>query len=92
MTYVIRYAHLLDTKAIAKFPKSDRQKIKTSIERKLSTEPMLFGKPLRRSLRGYWSLRVGEYRVIYRIQESDVLIFVIAHRSLVYETAKQLLG
>ena len=41
--------------------------IKRAIEDKLATKPEVFGKPLRRSLKGYRSLRVGDYRVIFRI-------------------------
>ncbi|MDO8648273.1 MAG: type II toxin-antitoxin system RelE/ParE family toxin [Candidatus Peregrinibacteria bacterium] len=91
MTYTIRYSSLLNPKAVSGFPKTDLRKVKRSIEQKLTGEPDLFGKPLRRSLRGYWSLRVGNYRVIYRIRESEVLIFLIEHRSVVYETAKKFL-
>ena len=92
MTYTIRYAHLLNPKTLARFPRNDLRMIMKSIEQKLTSQPDLFGKPLRRSLRGYWSLRVGDYRVIYRIQKSDVLIFCIEHRSAVYETARKFLG
>jgi mRNA interferase RelE/StbE len=86
--YVIRYVHLLNPKAVARLPKTDVRAIKRNIEQKLTTHPDLFGKPLRRSLRGYRSLRVNAYRVIYRIQGSEVLIFIIDHRSVVYEVAE----
>lgn len=89
-TFHILYSSLLNPKSVGKFSMSDRKKIKNSIERKLTTQPDIFGKPLRRNLRGYWSLRIGEYRVIYRIQESNVLILVIEHRSVVYDLAKRL--
>ncbi|MDB4978425.1 MAG: addiction module antitoxin RelB [Candidatus Peribacteria bacterium] len=89
--YTIRYTSLQNTKDIGKFPKTDLKKIKNAIEQKLTTEPNLFGKPLRRTLRSYWSLRVGQYRVIYRIQETEVLIFLIEHRSIVYDMAKRIL-
>jgi len=61
-----------------------RTKIQTAIEEKLSTYPDLYGKPLRRSLKGYRKLRVGNYRVVFRIAESKVLILAILHRSVVY--------
>jgi len=44
-----------------------KKQIKKAIEQKLTTKPEVFGKPLRRSLKGYRSLRVGDYRVIFRI-------------------------
>lgn len=62
-----------------------KEKIKSAIEDKLVTHPDVYGKPLRRSLRGYRKLRVGHYRVVFRIEAAVVKIFAIAHRSLVYK-------
>lgn len=61
-----------------------RVKIQAAIEEKLSVYPDLYGRPLRRSLKGYRKLRVGDYRVVFRIAESKVLILAILHRSVVY--------
>lgn len=71
-------------KDIPKLSPADRNRIKKAIEDKLIIHPELFGKPLRRSLKGYRKLRVGDYRVIYRIENPKVKIFCIAHRSIVY--------
>ncbi len=48
--------------------------------------PQEFGEPLRRTLKGYWKLRVGDYRVIYKVIGITVLILRIGHRREVYET------
>ena len=85
MSYVIQYSGLLNPKDVARFPKIPLRRIKKAIEEKLTTHPEVFGKPLRFSLKGYRSLRVGEYRVIFRIEKDTVKIFIIAHRSAVYE-------
>ena len=61
-----------------------RTRIRHSIETRLSTQPDLYGKPLRRSLHGYHKLRVGDYRVIFTIDDAQVKILMIAHRSIVY--------
>lgn len=71
-------------KDIPKLSPSDKNRIKKAIEDKLITRPELFGKPLRHSLKGYRKLRVGDYRVIYHIENLKVKIFCIAHRSIVY--------
>jgi mRNA interferase RelE/StbE len=44
-------------------------------------------KPLRGNLAGCYRYRVGDYRVIYRIDDSQQMVHVlkIAHRSEVYE-------
>lgn len=62
-----------------------KEKVRTAIEEKLSAFPETYGKPLRRSLKGYRKLRVGDYRIVFRIAESKVLIFAILHRSIVYK-------
>jgi mRNA interferase RelE/StbE len=62
-----------------------RENIKQAIFEKLTTAPHIFAKSLQGSLKGYRSLRVGDYRVIFRIAGKKVLIFAIIHRSEVYE-------
>lgn len=67
-------------------PKSIREIIKKAIEKKLTVDPIAFGKPLRYSLKGYRRLRVGDYRVIYKIIEDRVLVLIIDidHRKDIY--------
>ncbi|MCA9370398.1 MAG: type II toxin-antitoxin system RelE/ParE family toxin [Candidatus Peregrinibacteria bacterium] len=84
-TYNIEYSEHFDPKSIRHIAKADRDSIKTAIEHKLTVHPETFGKPLRRSLKGYRRLRVDDYRVIYRIEKTSVKIFAIGHRSTVYE-------
>ncbi|MBI2343104.1 MAG: type II toxin-antitoxin system RelE/ParE family toxin [Deltaproteobacteria bacterium] len=45
------------------------------------------GKSLRGELRGYWSYRVGVYRIIYVIRRQEIIVEVlrIHHRKEVYE-------
>ncbi|HEY4500796.1 MAG TPA: type II toxin-antitoxin system RelE/ParE family toxin [Candidatus Paceibacterota bacterium] len=66
-----------------------RDKIESAIEEKLTTHPDVYGRPLRRSFRGYRKLRVGDYRVVFRIEVARVKIFAIAHRSVVYKIMEQ---
>ena len=58
------------------------------IRKKLSElkENPELGKPLVGRLKGLWSLRVGDYRVIYEIEQNKLCIFVIqiGHRKNVY--------
>lgn len=73
----------------------DQKRIIKAIGKKLTIHPIDYGKPLRGSLKGYWKLRVGKYRVIYQIKEDSVLVYVIMvgyrRNSEVYvETAKRL--
>ncbi len=52
---------------------------------KLKENPYV-GKPLSYDLKGFWSLRVGKYRVIYEIDEERKLVILrlIEHRKWVY--------
>ena len=43
------------------------------------------GKPLERELKGYWSLRIGRYRIIYRPDKAGAEIVVIGPRKTIYE-------
>jgi mRNA interferase RelE/StbE len=76
---------------LSQLTKSVRERIKQAIASKLTANPEIFGKPLRHSLFGFKSLRVGDYRVIYLIQKNKVLVILIAHRRDVYELADKLL-
>jgi mRNA interferase RelE/StbE len=63
-----------------------RTRIKNAIEARLTTAPHQYGEPLRKTLRGYWKLRGGDFRVVYKIEgEETVLILAIIHRKKVYE-------
>ena len=62
-----------------------RDRIRLAIEQKLTSQPETFGMPLRRSLKGYRKLRVGDYRVVFRIEQENILILAILHRSIVYK-------
>ena len=54
-----------------------RVRITKAIRSKLTTHPNEFGKPLSGPLHGYWRLRVGDYRVIYRIEQHRLVVLVI---------------
>lgn len=62
-----------------------RIRVRTAIETRLATAPHQYGEPLRKTLRGYWKLRVGDYRIVYRITDRTVLILAIIHRKSVHE-------
>lgn len=74
-------------KDLKKISKDIKFIIRRAIEEKLMTDPLKFGVPLRRNLKGLMKLRVGDYRVIYSIEEKVVTVHVIkiGHRKDVYE-------
>jgi mRNA interferase RelE/StbE len=54
----------------------------------LAEDPRRVGKPLRPPLDGLHSARRGEFRVIYRVEDADVVVLVVTvqHRRDVYRT------
>jgi mRNA interferase RelE/StbE len=69
----------------ASIAKAIRERIRSAIDTRLTREPALYGKPLRGTLAGYWKLRVGDWRVVYTIRGSEVIVYAIKHRSRVYD-------
>jgi len=87
LTYRVEYLRTVVTDDIPALPKSAKRQIRRAIEAKLTTHPFELGRPLRYSLRGARRLRVGDYRVVYRIDPPDVVLVIkIGHRREVYET------
>ncbi len=72
-------------KAILKLDHSIRDRIKKEIEN-LESDPNL-GKQLTGALSGLRSLRVGDYRVIYKkeFDELIILIITVGHRKSIYD-------
>lgn len=66
-----------------------RARIRKAILSRLTTEPEKYGKPLRFTLKGLWSLRVGDWRVIYHIAADEVWILKIGHRRDVYREPRR---
>ncbi len=83
--YNIVYADQVINKDIPKLSFSIKQTIQFHIEKKLLSDPIKFGKPLRYSKKGSRSLRIGDYRVIYQIEDKTINILVIQHRKDCYK-------
>lgn len=47
-----------------------KDRIRKAIEARLQTAPQYYGKPLRKSLKGYRKPRVGDFRVVFKVIES----------------------
>ncbi len=63
------------------------KRIKSDIQKKLLHSPQVFGKPLKKTLKGLRSMRCGNYRVIFEILKNQVEIVMICNRSIVYKKA-----
>lgn len=83
--FEVVYHHLVVKEDIPRLSSVWKEKISSAIKNKLTVSPDVFGKPLRKSLKNYRKLRVGDYRIIYRIEKTKIKIFIIQHRSAVYD-------
>jgi len=72
---------------IPALPKTIRELVKRAIETRLIVDPVGLGKPLRYSFVGHRRIRVGEYRIVYRMDIGShiVTIVLIKHRKDVYQ-------
>lgn len=63
------------------------KKILSHIETYLAAAPKEVGKPLKGDFAGYWRYRWGDYRVIYKLSEKEILIIVlrIVNRKSAYD-------
>lgn len=87
MPYTLRYHPRVPDHDLETIPAVTRTRIARAIEARLTTAPDRYGVPLTGSLRGYWKLRVGDYRVVFKISSAEVLILAILHRKHAYERA-----
>jgi mRNA interferase RelE/StbE len=85
--WTIIYANTVVSDDIPRLDKAVKQRLKTAIETKLTTDPLHFGKPLRYSLSHLRSLRVGDYRILYALDYAAAVVKIVSigHRRDVYE-------
>ena len=83
--YKAEYLEAVIKDDIPKLPKVEKKRIQTAIEERLIQNPIRFGKPLRYSLKGCRRMRVGHYRIIFKIETKVILIVKIGHRKEIYK-------
>lgn len=75
--YNVLIDELVFAEDFKRIDRRDQQKIIKTIRKKLTTEPEKYGKPLSAPLKGFWKLKVGQYRIIYKIEKAKILVWVI---------------
>ena len=83
MTWQISYHPEIEDD-ISGLPKNIKTRVQKAIEQRLLADPIRYGVPLRRSLYGYRKLRVGDYRVIFKLDKDNIVVLKIGHRKEVY--------
>ena len=89
MVYTLTYHPNVRKVDLPKIDEKNKSMIQRAIEERLGTRPEVYGKPLQRTLKGYWKLRVGEYRVVFKISGNEILILGIIHRKDVYQRVER---
>jgi mRNA interferase RelE/StbE len=84
MPFTLGYHHAIRSEDLPLIDEKTKTRIRKAIETRLQIAPHQYGKPLRKTMKGYWKLRVGDYRIVFKIVESEVWILGIRHRKSVY--------
>ena len=85
MPYLLRYHPRVAEEDVPEIPASLRARIERSIDGRLTSDPTRYGAPLRGTLKGYRKLRVGDYRVVFKVSGHEVWILTILHRRDVHD-------
>lgn len=80
--------HPLVAEDIKNLPQNIKNRIQNAIEKRLLIDPVKAGRPLKQSLVGHRKMRVGDYRIIYRVIFDMIIVLKIGHRKDVYDKVK----
>lgn len=87
--FTIKYHPEVKKSDLPKLDSREKSTIKRAIAQRLTHAPDRYGSPLQRTLKGYWKLRVGDYRIVFRIMGPVVHVLAIVHRKEVYKLAER---
>jgi len=83
-TYRVLYHPMVVSRDLPRLDPPTRLRIRTAIERKLTTRPEAAAKPLAHTTQRLWSFRVGDWRVIFALRDEEIWVLRIGHRREVY--------
>lgn len=84
MAYRLLYHPDVKKEDLPGIPENIKQRLRRAIEERLMNDPENYSDPLKKGLKGYRKLRVGEYRIIFKIFKNDIILLKIGHRKEVY--------
>lgn len=70
---------------LKKLPSNIKERCKDAL-REISADP-LSGKPLKGDLKGYYSFRIGNYRIVYILKKRQHIIYILSikHQKDIYK-------
>lgn len=87
--YHISYHPDVKSVDLPRIDRKAREMIKKAIEERLLTHPETYGRRLQRTLKDLWKLRVGPYRILFKIDKNHIMVLGIIHRRDVYRRIEQ---
>ena len=90
VSWTIKY-HPKVKKDVKTIGHAKAEKVREAIRSKLLVDPLNFGEALQENLVSYRKLRIGDIRIVYRVVNEEVIIFVLAigYRRDIYQTASK---
>lgn len=85
MSYKLLYHPYVKEKDLSRLNKTMKERLRAAIENRLMVDPVKYGELLKRTLKGYRKLRAGDFRIVYKIEQENILIFGICHRKDIYQ-------
>ncbi|NBB90833.1 MAG: type II toxin-antitoxin system RelE/ParE family toxin [Spirochaetes bacterium] len=89
MSYELSYHPQVKQSDLPGIARAARERIRHAIETRLRETPQYYSEPLRKTLKPYRKLRVGDYRVVFRVDGNTVFVLAILHRKEAYQRARR---
>ena len=70
---------------LPRLPKEGTGQITRVIDGRLTTSPLQIGKPLSGNLKGFRRVRVGDFRIVYKVAGNKVIVVIVDFRKTVYK-------
>ena len=89
MVWTVKISNIAE-KQLRKLDRQTQKRILDYLDERIEgcKNPRHFGESLKANLSGFWRYRVGDYRVICKILDQEIIVLVleIGHRRAVYRT------
>ena len=85
MAYDVTLLERVVKNDLPSIPEANKGQIFRAISERLTVAPVSLGKPLTGEFKGLYRLRVGDWRVIYEVEQGSVTIHAIKLRRDAYK-------
>jgi len=74
---------------LKKLSPADQRRVKRAFDERIAVDPGRFGEPLAGQLRGYLKIRIGDYRIVFRVEAEIAWVAGVFHRRDAYAQAER---